>query len=90
MLEKKIEKAVCTYAKSKGWLTFKWVSPGNAGAPDRLMIKGNQTIFIEFKSPSGRLSAVQKAQIKRLIYYGATVHVVNSIEQGKRIIDNAS
>jgi len=87
MREAQIEKAVCAYARRRGWLTYKFVSPAAAGVPDRVFIKGDKTLFIEFKSPTGRLSDLQEAQIRRMRGYGAKVHIVNSVDQGKTIID---
>jgi len=54
---------------------------------DRIFIKGQRTIFIEFKTPKGILSKLQEAQIKKLIDNGATVHVVSSVVQGKAIFN---
>ena len=87
MREAQIEKAVCAYARRQGWLSYKFVSPSVAGVPDRLFIKGEKTLFIEFKSPTGRLSELQKAQIRRMRGYGAEIYVVNNVEDGKRIFD---
>lgn len=83
--ESDIEAAVTRRAEALGWLSFKWVSPGNRGVPDRLYFKNGKTIMVEFKTPSGRLSALQKAQIKRLRAAGIPVYVINSIKQGANV-----
>lgn len=78
--ESEIEAAVTRQAKTAGWLSFKWVSPGNRGVPDRLYFKEGKTIMIEFKAPDGRLSALQEAQIKRLRAAGMTVYIIDKVE----------
>ncbi|MFR9153949.1 MAG: VRR-NUC domain-containing protein [Hungatella sp.] len=67
MLEKDIEKILVTEVRKLGGRAYKWVSPGNDGVPDRIVIlPGLQPIFVELKTETGRLSAIQKIQIDRL------------------------
>jgi hypothetical protein len=51
------------------------------GFPDVLCIHSGITIYLEFKSARGRLSASQKALHKRLVACGAQVYVVRSFEE---------
>jgi hypothetical protein len=61
----------------RGCVCYKFVSPGNNGVPDRMIIAPHgEIIFIELKTERGRLSASQKAQIRRLRDHGATVYVL--------------
>jgi len=83
--ESYIEQAVTRFAKQAGWLSMKFVSPNNCGVPDHVYFKNGETILIEFKAKKGRLSPLQKAQIKRLRMVGMKVYVVDSIEQGRMI-----
>ncbi|WP_320967653.1 VRR-NUC domain-containing protein [Hungatella hathewayi] len=67
MLEKDIEKILVTEFRKLGGRAYKWVSPGNDGVPDRIVIlPGLQPIFVELKTETGRLSAIQNVQIDRL------------------------
>lgn len=80
MLEKDIEKILVKEVKELGGRTYKWVSPGNAGVPDRIVIfPYRKPVFVELKTDVGRLSSLQKVQIKRLYQLGQSVNVVYGI-----------
>lgn len=67
MLEKDIEKLLVDGVKKLGGRAYKWVSPGNGGVPDRIVIlPGMRPVFVELKTEKGQLSALQKVQINRL------------------------
>ena len=53
-LERDIEKALVAMIKSRGGLCLKWVCPGWAGVPDRIiLLPGGHIIFAELKRPKG-------------------------------------
>ena len=88
MLEKQIEKAVCDYAKSKGVLCYKFVSPGHAGVPDRMFITpAGKVFFIEFKRMGGKATPLQMREIERLQLQGVYVVIVDDVEQGVFLVD---
>jgi len=60
----------------------KMASVGRVGFPDVLLVRGGRVVFVELKSPSGtgRLSEMQKREIRRLKDAGAQVYVVDSKE----------
>ena len=88
MLEKQIEKAVCDYAKSKGVLCYKFVSPGHAGVPDRMFIlPGGKVFFIEFKRMGGKATPLQLREIERLHSQGVDVAIVDNVIEGQYHID---
>ena len=62
VLEKEIEEKLIKMVKSYGGKCPKWVSPGWAGVPDRLvLLPGGRIIFVETKKPKGsRVAALQK------------------------------
>lgn len=65
--EKNIERYLVKKMKSIGGKAYKFVSPGNAGVPDRVVIFPNGAlIFAELKCETGEPSEVQKYQIGRL------------------------
>lgn len=79
--EKDIEKILVSEVRKLGGRAYKWVSPGNDGVPDRIVIFPNQRpIFVELKADKGKLSALQAAQIKRLQELGQAVQVVRGID----------
>lgn len=61
-LEKDIEAALVRKVKQRGGQCLKWVCPGQAGVPDRIvLLPGGRIIFIETKRPKGgRLSKLQE------------------------------
>ncbi|MDD3253096.1 MAG: VRR-NUC domain-containing protein [Lachnospiraceae bacterium] len=80
MIEKEIEKILVSEVKKLGGRAHKWVSPGNDGVPDRIVIfSGRPAIFVELKSDTGKLSALQQIQIQRLQDLGQAVFVVKGI-----------
>jgi len=87
-LERDIEKAVKTYAESKGWLTRKWTSPGHSFVPDQIFItpKG-EVIFVEFKRNGAKPTAGQHREHDKLRKQGCFVYVVDSVELGKKVVD---
>ena len=77
MKESEIEEKLVKGIKGLGGIAYKFVSPGNIGVPDRLIIlPGGKIFFIELKAEKGRLSQIQKYQIKRIRSLGAEVLVV--------------
>ena len=88
MLERDIEKRVKEYARSKGWLAYKFTSPGHIGVPDGLFISPlGFVIFMEFKQTGKKPTAMQQREIDRINQHGVLALVVDSVEQGKTIID---
>lgn len=77
MLEKEIEKILVQGVKTIGGKAYKWVSPGNNGVPDRIVILPRKVpVFVELKTESGSLTALQKLQIRRLESLGQKVRVL--------------
>ena len=53
-LEKEIERKLCERVKRLGGLCLKWVCPGWAGVPDRIILMpGGRVYFAELKRPKG-------------------------------------
>jgi hypothetical protein len=61
-LEKEIEKKLRKAVEAAGGKCVKWVSPGWAGVPDRLvLLPGGLIVFVETKRPKGgQLSKLQE------------------------------
>ncbi len=77
MRESEIEKVLVHEVKKLGGIAFKWVSPGNDGVPDRIVIfPGKKPVFVELKTDRGKLTALQRTQIGRLKKQGQEVTVI--------------
>ena len=88
MREREIEKRLITGVKNLGGRAYKWVSPGNDGVPDRIVILPGETpYFVELKSESGRLTALQEVQISRLRNLGQDVLVLYGWNQVKEFLE---
>lgn len=82
MRESEIEKILREEVREIGGRAYKWVSPGNDGVPDRIVIfPGQRPIFVELKTKKGTLSALQHIQIPFLRGLGQDVYVVHGIHQ---------
>ena len=74
--EKSIEKRLVDGVKALGGRCYKWVSPGNSGVPDRIVLLDGETIFVELKRVGGIVSPIQERQIQRIAKTGNRVEVV--------------
>lgn len=80
MRERELEKILRDEVRKLGGRAYKWVSPGNDGVPDRIVVFPEKPpVFVELKTETGRLSAIQAVQIRRLESLGQQVRVVRGI-----------
>lgn len=86
-LESGLESKCKYYAESKGWLSYKFTSPGNRGVPDRIFIRDGQVLFVEFKAEGKKLDPVQKMVIDRMQYKGAEVAVIDNLEDFQQLLE---
>lgn len=77
-LEKDIERKLVDMVKRRGGLCLKWVCPGWAGVPDRIvLLPGGRIIFVELKRPKGgRVSKMQDWWAKKLAELGFDYWVI--------------
>ena len=67
-------------------MAAKWVSPGMAGVPDRIVfLPGGRIIFVELKRPGEKPTPLQNRIIEMLRELGADVRVVDSMEKADEI-----
>ena len=77
MKESSIEQGLRTRLQRLGCLFYKFVSPGNNGVPDRIVITpGGTIIFAELKTERGTLSPEQRVQIRRITDHNARAVVI--------------
>lgn len=75
--EATVERSFCNRLRKAGCLVYKFVSPGNDGVPDRIVITPRgRVIFVELKTERGKLSDIQKYQIGRIRDHGQDVRVL--------------
>ena len=80
--ERDIERHLRRKVEVAGGLALKFVSPGNDGVPDRIVIMPDGKVtFVELKAPRGRLSALQRWQQDRLKRRGCAVRTIWTKEQ---------
>lgn len=78
--ERTIERECRQWAKGRGWLFLKWVSPGFSGVPDRLLFLPNKRlVIVEAKRLTGVLSHRQKRVRHLLAQLGWDVKVIRSL-----------
>jgi len=79
MSEKAIENYLRLRVKKLGGKAYKFVSPGNVGVPDRIVVlPGGRICFVELKSEIGKTTPIQEKRIKELRDLGCDAVVVKS------------
>ena len=82
MRERDIEKRLICKVREMGGEVYKWVSPGNSGVPDRIvMLPGGQVIFVELKTDGNTPTPVQRAQMKRIRKTGCRVELIRGMDE---------
>lgn len=77
--EKVIEKYLREKVRSVGGRAYKFVSPGNRGVPDRLVLfPGGKASFVELKAPGRKPTDLQVAQAVKLDGLGFQVLTIDS------------
>lgn len=81
MKESQIETRLRQGVRALGGRAYKFVSPGNTGVPDRLVVlPGGRIIFVELKTDTGKLSPMQIRQIDFLRSRGVPVRVLYGVK----------
>ena len=87
--EREIEVFLRQKIKSAGGLCLKFVSPGWAGAPDRLcLLPGGKIFFVELKRPGERPRKIQLKRHEELRKLGFSVYVIDGKEYVLDLIDD--
>jgi hypothetical protein len=88
MIEKEIEKRLTTEVKKAGGIAPKFVSPGFAGMPDRIVLLPDGFLaFAELKAPGKKPRPLQLTRHRLLRSLGFKVYVIDSIEQIGGMLD---
>lgn len=88
MKESSIESRLVRMVRDRGGLCYKFVSPGNPGVPDRIVITpAGRTVYVELKTEVGRLAAIQKWQHEEMRKRGADVRTLKGLDQVKAFVE---
>lgn len=76
--ERDVERYLIKECEKRGWLCWKFVSPGRRGVPDRIVIRHGGVAFVEVKRKGGRVSPLQLRRIDELTRRGVAARVVKT------------
>ncbi len=88
MLEKELEAKFRESVREAGGRAYKFVSPGNSGVPDRLVVlPGGHIGFVELKQPGKKPTRLQARQHNILRGLGCYVAVLDRPENTGKVLD---
>lgn len=86
--EKQVEETLTREARLRGGDALKFISPGLAGVPDRIVIlPGGVVCFVEVKRPGERPRWVQQVILRRLCRMGARTATVDNARSACRLVE---
>lgn len=86
MREKDIEAYLVRRVKELGGVAYKFVSPGHAGVPDRLVcLPAELAWFVELKAPRQKPRPLQEVELRKLRALGFHAEVIDSREGVDRL-----
>jgi len=87
--EKVIEAYLRDNVKTLGGKAYKFVSPGTAGVPDRLVLLPNgKAVFIELKATGKKATALQEAQHRKIRNLNFEVFTIDRKTEVDKFIDH--
>jgi hypothetical protein len=84
--EADLEKWCREQATKAGGYLLKWVSPGNKGVPDRILMMPGFIVFIEFKALKKRLDPLQAVWRARIVGMDLDHAIVRTKDEFMRIL----
>ena len=87
--ESRIERQLANGVKALGGMTFKFISPGMAGVPDRIVILPGGTVhFVEIKAKGGKPTKLQKRMLIKLGRLDVPALVLTGADEAAHYLDN--
>lgn len=87
MKESALERKVVAYCRKNALLCYKFVSPGNRGVPDRLIVAKGKVLFLELKKKGKKPSPLQEHEMMLLRGQGVSATDADSFSEARWIID---
>lgn len=88
--ESVIENKLVREVRKRGGLCYKFISPGNPGVPDRIVITPEgRTVYVELKTEIGQLEKIQHWQLDEMRKRNADVRVLKGMEQVDQFLKEA-
>ena len=87
ILEHEIENTLVRKLAEDGHLCLKWISPGFAGVPDRIVLtKDGRILFVECKAPMQKLRRSQPKVVALMRAMGHRAEVIDTFAQVEQLI----
>lgn len=90
MKESAIEKAVTTHANKLGWMSLKLSGANDRGKPDRMYLRRGVAVFVEFKAPGKKPTALQMKWLHELHAEGFVTTWVDNAQAGQDFFNRMS
>lgn len=87
MREKEVEEKFRKAIKQAGGKAYKFISPGNDGVPDRLVVMpGGSICFVELKAPGKKPTPLQSLRMRELENLGCKVFVLDNPDNIQQLL----
>lgn len=90
MKESDIQFDIIKWLESDGWYVVKHIQTNKNGFPDLSAYKNSFCLFIEVKSPKGKLAELQKYRHKQLAQFGFITLIATNINDIKDAVHTIS
>ena len=88
LLEKAIERSLVCEVKKRGGMALKFISPGLAGVPDRLVVLPKEKLaFVELKAPGKTMRPLQLRRADQLRQLGFLVYCIDQKDKIGGMLD---
>jgi len=88
--ERDVEARLVRGVRKLGGRCWKWVSPGRAGVPDRIVLLPHGVVaFVELKDDGGMVSKVQEITLREIGDLGHRAYVVRGADGVDAFLDRA-
>ena len=86
--EKQIEQKLAEAVRGKGGRALKFISPGFAGVPDRIvLLPEGHVAFVELKAPGQKMRPLQMRRKRQLEILGFRVFCIDRPDQIEKTLD---
>lgn len=87
MIESQVERYLHSKVTANYGMCLKFVSPGTAGVPDRIVIHKGRTMFVELKRPGEKPRPLQKVRARQMSAAGAMVYCISTTDQVDQFVN---